>query len=434
MVLKDRLTQEEINDGLISYITNSPTAFHASENIASELLENGYSELFESDKWNLNKGGKYFVKRNDSAIIAFKMTSGDIILDGVRMVGAHTDSPALKVKPNPENKFKNYLNLAVEPYGGLLLGTWFDRDLSLAGRITYLATDGKIKNTTIDFKAPIATIPSVAIHLDRKANDGKTFNKQKDLPPLFMQVKEGDERTYQSILLDQVKKEHKGLDIDKILDSEMFFYDFQAPRYVGFDSEYISASRLDNLLSCFVGVKSLLNAGNNVTSLLVCNDHEECGSDSTSGAGGSFLKDVLERITGCNREDYIRFISNSMLISADNAHAIHPNFPEKHDGNHGPLINEGPVVKINANQRYASNSETTALFTYLCQQENVPMQKFVARSDMGCGSTIGPITSTLLGVKTLDIGLPTFGMHSIRELVGNKDSFYLYKVLSSFFA
>ena len=211
-----------------------------------------------------------------------------------------------------------------------------------------------------------------------------------------------------------------------------FFYDTQSPSLVGLNEDFIASARLDNLLSCYVGLESYLKSSPKQNTLLICNDHEEVGSCSHVGAAGPMLKLALERMNQ-TPENYAQCIDNSMLISCDNAHAIHPNYPEKHDDNHGPLINQGPVIKINSNQRYATNSETEAYYVWLCKKENVPYQKFVTRSDMGCGSTIGPITSTNLGVKCLDIGVPTFGMHSIRELAGSHDPYYLYKSLKRYF-
>ncbi len=238
--------------------------------------------------------------------------------------------------------------------------------------------------------------------------------------------------TLNDFLITQLLKQNVQQDIDKILDYELSFYDTQHAAYVGLEDDFIASSRLDNLLSCYVGTRSLMAADNAVTSLLICSDHEEVGSTSSSGAQGPFLKSVLERLVDTN-EQLSCLIDRSMLISADNAHGIHPNFSDKHDANHGPLINHGPVIKTNANQRYASNSETTALFKVMAAAAAVPLQNFVVRTDMGCGSTIGPITAAEIGVKTLDIGIPTFAMHSIRELASSKDGWYLFKALKNFF-
>jgi aspartyl aminopeptidase len=424
-----KLTESEINKGMMTFIQKSPTAFHAVVNIEKELIADGYTLLDETAKWNLSKGGKYYAKRNDSGLIAFKVSKGELLENSINMVGGHTDAPALKVKPNPENKYKDYLTLAVEPYGGLMLRTWFDRDLSLAGRVTYLDKSGALKSSLVDFDRAIATVPSVAIHLNREVNDKGGINKQKEMPPLLMQTSK--KVSFNDIVIKELAA--NGVkDVEEVLEHELFFYDLQAPSLIGLEEQFIAASRIDNLASCFIGLKSILEASDDTTTFLICNDHEECGSDSTSGAGGTFLVDILERLAG-GREDYIRACQKAFLVSADNAHAVHPNYAEKHDSNHGPVLNAGPVIKINANQRYATTSETSGLFLSLAKRVDVPVQKFVARSDMGCGSTIGPITSTNTGIRTLDIGLPTFGMHSIREMAGTKDAYYLYNVLVELF-
>ncbi len=422
----------KVNENLMKFFKESPTAFHATSNMRQMLDAQGFQALDEAESWSLSPGGKYYVTRNDSALIAFKLSRKDLVSGGVKMIGAHTDSPALKVKPNPENRFKNYLSVAVEPYGGLLLATWFDRDLSLAGRVTFSNDKGEVKSRLLNFERPIATVPSIAIHLDRTANDGRTINKQRDLPPILLELgNDNKELSYNDLLISELEK-NGGERVKQVLDSEMFFYDTQPPSLIGFNEDYLASARIDNLFSCFMGIDALASAGDDVTALVVCNDHEECGSNSTTGAGGQFLKAVLERIAGTG-EDYYRFMAKSYLISADNAHAVHPNASDKHDSNHAPELNMGPVIKINANQRYATNSETAAMFISCCQRADVPIQKFVARSDMGCGSTIGPLTSTAIGVKTIDIGIPTLGMHSVRELMGAKDACYLERALKEYF-
>ena len=321
----------------------------------------------------------------------------------------------------------------------MLLNPWFDRDLSLAGRVVYCDQQDNIHSCLIDFKKPLATIPSLAIHLDRQANKNRSINSQTDLPPIMMRVDEVDKDSagandynLNAILVKQLMLQYDGLEINKILDHELSFYDTQAASYIGLNKDFIASSRLDNLLSCFVGIQALVSADNQQSSMIVCSDHEEVGSASNAGAQGSFLKSVLERL-GKSAESISCMIDKSMLISADNAHAIHPNFSAKHDANHGPIINQGPVIKVNANQRYATNSETGAVIRLMAEKGHIPLQNFVVRSDMACGSTIGPITATEIGIRTLDIGVPTFAMHSIRELCGDKDSWYLYELIKLFF-
>jgi aspartyl aminopeptidase len=423
------MQKKAFNQGLLDYLQQSPTPFHAVANLADMLSDEGFTVLDETGSWHLEPG-KYFVTRNQSSIIAFVLGTDDPVESGIRMSGAHTDSPCLKVKPRPETYNQGYLQLGVEVYGGVLLNPWYDRDLSLAGRVTYQSDDNRIRNLLINFVDPIAVVPSLAIHLDREANKSRNINPQKDIPPVLMQ---SDKETFQALLRAQIKIEHPEISVLKILGYELSFYDTNPAAAIGLKKEFIASARLDNLLSCYVGVQSLLTADPSVTSLVVCNDHEEVGSASSSGAEGPFLKDVLSRIIP-DTESRLRTIARSLLVSTDNAHGIHPNYSDKHDANHGPILNKGPVIKINANQRYATNSETEGYFSFLCDNDQIPYQKFINRSDMACGSTIGPITAKEIGIRTLDVGVPTFAMHSIRELAGSDDAYYLYKALSALFA
>ena len=420
-------------NGLLEFIQRSPTPFHAAETMVEMLEAAGFKRLREKEQWSV-QSGRHFITRNDSSIIAFVLKQ-PLTESGLKMVGAHTDSPCLKVKPNPEIVDKHYLQLGVEVYGGALLNPWFDRDLSLAGRVSYLNENNEIAHALVDWKKAIATIPSLAIHLDREANSKRAINKQSDLPPVLMVLPATDSQSdvsFKSLLLERVNAviaDHSDAPAAiKVLDYELSFYDVQPPSLVGLEDDFIAASRLDNLLSCYTGLMALLDHDGSQNALLVCNDHEEVGSASAAGAQGNFLKSVLTRICG-NEEALSRMIASSLMISVDNAHAVHPNFSDRHDGNHGPLINAGPVIKTNANQRYASNSETSAIFKHLCETVEVPVQSFVVRTDMACGSTIGPIAATELGVATVDVGVPSFAMHSIRELAGRRDAYYLYKVL-----
>ena len=427
------MNESKFNRGMMDFIEMSPTPFHAVEQMTGILECSGFQRLFESDAWSLEKGQGYYVTRNDSSIIAFKLGKQELVDTGIRMVGAHTDSPCLKVKPQPEIANNGYFQLGVEVYGGALLNPWFDRDLSLAGRVNYLDEEGEINQVLVNFENPIAVIPSLAIHLDREANKERSVNPQTDIPPVLLKLPNEDKPDLKSIILQLMKQQIKDCDAVEVLDYELSFYDVQPPAIVGLHQDFIASARLDNLLSCYTGLMGITEAGDDATSLLVCNDHEEVGSASSSGAQGPFLKSVLERMVGTG-EQLSRMIDRSMFISTDNAHGVHPNYADRHDENHGPVINQGPVIKINANQRYASNSETAAIFRHLCKRADVPVQSFVVRSDMACGSTIGPITASEIGVKTLDVGVPTFAMHSIRELAGCWDAYYLYRVLKEYFA
>jgi aspartyl aminopeptidase len=421
------MTKDKLNQQLVRFLNASPTPFHAVQQMTVRLEQAGFKCLQESESWDLQAKGRYYVTRNGSSIIAFSLGS-EATTAGIRMIGAHTDSPCLKVKPNPVIIHSGYLQLGVEVYGGVLMNPWFDRDLSLAGRLTFRDTDGVIRNGLINFERPIATIPSLAIHLDREANSNRSINAQKDLPPVLMRTTE--KLSFEHLLLRQAQQQLSG--VEEILSYELSFYDTQPASVLGVEDEFIASARLDNLLSCYVGLDSIISASGDSTCLLVCNDHEEVGSTSAAGAQGPFLRSTLQRI--CNRpEELHRCLSRSMLFSIDNAHGIHPSYPEKHDNNHGPLINKGPVIKVNANQRYASNSETVAFFKHICKQAEIPCQSFVTRSDMACGSTIGPITAAELGVRTLDVGVPTFAMHSIRELCGSDDPEHMAKVCRVFY-
>lgn len=430
--MADLTTQHDFNQRLLTFLGESPTPFHAVNSMRARLDAEGFEALFESDEWSLNVGKRYYVCRNDSSIIAFVYGNKPLEEDGIRMVGAHTDSPCLKVKPQPEMTRQGYFQLGVETYGGVLLNPWFDRDLSLAGRVTYRTQEGQVTSNLIDLKRAVATIPSLAIHLDREANKNRSINTQTDIPPVLMQIENDKKVDFRQLLAETLESDGVK-NVDKVLDFELSFYDTQAPAITGWKNEFIASARLDNLLSCFIGLEALLEANADQSLLLVCNDHEEVGSRSSCGAQGPMLSDFLNRLLP-EPQSRLRAIAQSLMISADNAHGIHPNFSAKHDANHGPLLNKGPVIKVNANQSYATNSESSALFRHWAEIAGVDVQAFVTRTDLGCGSTIGPITSAEVGVSTLDVGVPTFGMHSIRELAGIADAHSLSRILSQFFA
>lgn len=417
------MTKQDFNEGLLGFLDASPTPFHAALNMAMMLENAGFIKLDEARKWELEQGKKYYVTRNDSSVIAFTYPRGKDYI----MVGAHTDSPNLKLKPNPVIKEHGVVKFGVEPYGGVLLNPWFDRDLSLAGRVSYLDSGNVIKDALIDVKKSIAVIPSLAIHLDDKANSERTINKQTDISPILTT---DDEFEFDEFLRWQLSKLNI-LDVKELYANELSFYDTNKAAFVGLHNDFIASARLDNLLSCYVGLLSICSVTEEKPMMFIASDHEEVGSESTSGAGGSFLENTLRRMYS-DYEEYMQMIRSSILISADNAHAIHPNYPSKHDSNHAPYINKGSVIKVNANQRYASNSTTISRFMSVANSLGEPFQKFVTRSDMGCGSTIGPITATRLGIETLDVGLPTFAMHSVRELCGSDDAHSLYKIILGF--
>lgn len=419
-------------DDLIRFLDSSPSPYHAVATMAQRLLDAGYQRLDEKQTWDIVPEGRYFVTRNASSIIAFHgVDAASVAQQGLRIVGAHTDSPCLKVKPNPDIQRHNCRQLGVEVYGGALLNPWFDRDLSMAGRVTYRNMEGVIRSTLVNFERPLAVVPSLAIHLDRDANSSRSINAQNHLP-LVIGSGEIDYPGFQELLREEITSRQPDSGCESVVAYEIYLYDTQGACRTGLTEEYIASARLDNLLSCFVGLQALLESGSKQPAMLVCTDHEEVGSQSSCGAQGPFLQDVLERLVA-DAEIRKQMIRQSLLISADNAHALHPNYSDKHDQQHGPRINGGPVIKINANQRYATNSETSAQFRRLCESVGAPYQLFVVRSDMGCGSTIGPIVASEVGVPTVDIGCPQWAMHSIRETAGIADAKNLHAVLSAFY-
>ena len=420
----DRLTR------LCDFLRQSPTPWHATQAMTERLEKAGFQRLEETANWQLTSGQRYYVTRNDSSIIAFQLPSGT--LKSLRMLGAHTDSPGLRLKPNATQYSAGWLQLGVQVYGGVLLAPWFDRDLGLAGRVHVRHFDGRMESVLLNVERPVAMVPSLAIHMDRDVNAGREINPQTQMAPVLLQ---SDSAKLSGLLATWLEEQHGMRDV-AVVDFELGFYDVQPPSLVGVKQELVASARLDNLLSCFIGLEALLESDGSQGALLVANDHEEVGSASACGAQGPFLGDVLKRINvqvgGGSEESLIQLIQSSVMISCDNAHGLHPNFRDKHDERHGPAINGGPVIKVNANQRYATNSVTGALFRDVCREADVPVQSFVTRADMGCGSTIGPITATEVGVPTLDIGVPQWAMHSIRETAGTRDVEYLTRALKVF--
>lgn len=419
------------NSSLFPFLFSSPTPFHVVANIEEHLRQQNFIHLHENEHWKLLRGAAYYLTRENGAIIAFILGSDESDEQGFRMLAAHTDSPCLQIKPHAEIKMGSYLQLGVEVYGGSLLGPWFDRDLSLAGRVCCRMEKGHLAVFLVNFSRPLLTIPSIAIHLDREANKNNAINQQKHLPPILLQAIDQQPPDFKSLLLDQIRQEYPEAAVAEILSFDMFCYDFQKPTYTGIKNDFISASRLDNLLSCHAGMTALEHASRTKNALLFCANHEENGSTSASGAQGSFLESVLERIVSEPSSRRIS-LSNSFLISMDNAHAAHPNFMDKIDSAHEIHLNKGPVIKYNANQRYATNSLSASIYKQICKEANISPQEFVMRSDLPCGSTIGPITAARLGVRTVDIGAASLAMHSIREHTGSSDPYLLFKSIEQF--
>jgi len=421
------MTAHDLCAGLLEFLSASPTPFHATQALAKILQNVGFEALNEHDAWQLKPGGRYYVIRSGSSLVAFVYGEKPLQESGLRIIGAHTDSPCLKIKPSPERNCKGYSQLGVEVYGGALLNPWFDRDLSIAGRLSYVDTQGELKSTLIDFVKPVAYVPSLAIHLDREANDKRSVNPQTDMN-VILQL--GDsQQDFREILKQQLNNPQ----VDEVLDFNLCCYDTQPPAIVGMQEEFIASARLDNLLSCYLGAVALAEAPVTHSSLLICSDHEEVGSRSDVGAQGPLLSEVMDRLVDTN-EARQRMLRRSLMISADNAHGIHPNYPNRHDDQHSPLINRGPVIKFDANQGYATSSSTAAQVRWLAKRGDVeiPLQTYVTRADMRCGSTIGPLTAAAIGITTVDIGLATFAMHSIRELGGVSDLKHMRALLGRF--
>jgi aspartyl aminopeptidase len=418
--------------GLLDFIEASPTPFHCSRSLKNKLEAAGFVSLKERDFWTLEKGGKYMVFRQDSSVCAFILGTEAPQNSGIRLVGAHTDSPNLRLKPNASYVNCGYIQLGVEVYGGVLLSSWLDRDLSIAGRVLLRTPEGRQKPRLIRIDRPIARIPQLAIHLNRNVNeDGLKLNKQLHLPPVLgMSLKELNLEEVLSLA---------GEPVSELVSYDLQLFDTQKPVLAGLNQEFIYAPRLDNQAMCYAGMEALISSASRKTKhtrVLVCFDHEEVGSVSSQGGNSTFVRDILERLVTSEanpQESYFRSVAKSFFISADMAHATHPNYPELHEPRHQPLINQGPVVKTSHNQRYASNGETVGIFLELCNIAKVPSQHLVSRTDLSCGSTIGPMTTAKLGIRGVDVGSPMLSMHSIREMAGTQDTDSMIKVFALFF-
>jgi len=425
-------------DGLLEFIERSPTPYHAVDNIRRLLLEAGFEALAETDCWPPAPKAA-FVIRDDGSIIAFRSGRRPLLEQGLRLAGTHTDSPCLRICPRSTQASQGYGQLNIEVYGGALLYPWFDRDLSLAGRVAGSGADGEPLAALVDFRDPVAFIPSLAIHLDREANKGRAVNAQSEMAPIVLRLDESAERAsfdLAGLLCARINAADGASRLAKALSWDLSLYDTQPPARVGLHGEFLASARLDNLLSTYVAVRALLESDGEHATMVVCNDHEEVGSVSASGARGSFLGDVLGRLVEAEDSSnaaFSRVVQASLMLSIDNAHGVHPNFADRHDSKHRPLLNGGPVIKSNANQRYAGNSQFVALFQSLCERLDVPWQSFDNRADLACGSTIGPLTAAELGIPVLDIGVAQFAMHSIRELAGSEDPRHLLDCVRGFF-
>ena len=417
---------------LLDFIDASPSPWHAVETCKARLDAAGFSPLSELDRWSLEVGGRYYVERGGASIIAFIVGDKPAAETGLRLIGAHTDSPGLRLKPKPAEKVGGMLRLGVEVYGGPILATFADRDLALAGRVNVRTADG-FASHLIRFDRPMLRLPNLAIHMNREVNEaGLKFNKQTELP-LLMGIADGEaapETRFRQPIADAL-----GVEPGDLLTWELNAYDTQKGSFWGIDQEFVADSQLDNLASCHAALSALLAQEDDAASSLVALfDHEEVGSESAVGAGGSFVGDVLQRLAaacGLDGEDQRRMLAASYFISADMAHGWHPNFPAAYEPCHRVLVNGGPVIKRNANQRYATDAASAARFLAICERAGVPCQQYAHRSDLGCGSTIGPIVAARLGIPSVDVGAPMWAMHSVRESAGVLDHAWMIAALSA---
>lgn len=419
----------ETTEKLLDFIEKSPTAFQAVDEMQKRLTENGFEVLSEKEYWKLIPGGKYLVTRNNSALIAFCIPEKESRV--FHIMASHSDSPSFKIKENPEIKVDNsYVKLNVEKYGGMLMAPWFDRPLSVAGRVI-IRRNGGLKEKLINIKRDLVMIPNLAIHMNREANNGVSYNPQKDLQPLF--AVGNTDRTLLEIIAEQT-----GVKKEDIISHDLFLYNRMPGTVWGADREFVSSARLDDLQCAFASMEGLLRAQNHESIAVHCvMDNEEVGSGTKQGAESTFLKDTLLRINmglGRTYEEYLMTLAGSFMVSADNAHALHPNYTDKTDPTNHPVLNKGIVIKFNANQKYCTDAVSAAIFKELCTKAGVPYQTFVNRSDIAGGSTLGNISNTQVPMNTVDIGLPQLAMHSPYETAGVKDTEYLVRAAEELFA
>jgi len=429
----------DVVSDLLAYIDASPTPYHAVEETRRRLEAVDFREARETEVWELQPRDRRFVVRGDGSLVAFHVGAASPCVAGFRIVGAHTDSPNLHLKPLADVAAHGYRQFAVEPYGGVLLHTWLDRDLSLAGRVTVRDGDS-IRTVLLDFARPLLRVPNLAIHLQRElTSDGLKLNAQQHLVPVA-----GLEGAPPLVELLAGELRSQGLadvDPDGIFAFDLMTVDVQPAARIGMRGEFVSAPRLDNLASCHAAATALTTAPTSptpaFTRVVVLYDHEEVGSRSAQGAAGTLLADVLERIVAGFGDDEpqgaARARARSTLVSADMAHAVHPNYADRHEPGHRPVVGQGPVIKQNAGQAYASDAPTAGFFAGLCERVGVTPQFFSSRSDLACGSTIGPITAARVGIRSVDVGNPMLSMHSCRELAGAADVEPMIEVLRSFF-
>ncbi|MCE9654366.1 M18 family aminopeptidase [Clostridium celatum] len=422
---------------LVDFLYDSPSACHGVKATQKILDENGFVEIKETEKWNLEAKGKYYVVKNDSALIAFEVGTGDIEETGLRLIGAHTDVPGFRIKPNPQMISEGkYVKLNTEVYGGPILHTWYDRPLSIAGKVSLKgASPLKPETRLVNINKPLLIIPSLAIHMNREVNEGYKINRQVDTLPLLGLI---NDKLEKEDYLMKILCEELNVNKEDILNFELGLYEYEKGSLIGMNEELISSGRFDDLWMVYAGIKALVDSRENAaTKVMICVDNEEIGSLTAEGANSTLLNNILERIAlglGKDREGYYRALANSIMISADLAHAVHPNLGDKHDPTNRPVLEGGPVLKIAASGSYSTDSFNGAVFAGVCEAAGVPFQKFVNRSDVRGGTTIGPVTAANLTIPVIDMGAPVLGMHSIRELASVKDNYYTVKAFTEFFS
>ena len=425
------MTDLTISKELAQFLEASPSCFHAAANMKKALENEDYTELYENRKWQIRPGGKYFVTRNGSSLIAFTIPVREF--PGMRILASHSDSPAFKIKENPElESDSHYIRLNTERYGGMLCAPWFDRPLSVAGRVIVKdPSSGTFLTKLVNVDRDLLLIPNLAIHMNRDANTGYKYNTQKDMLPLYGSLTA--KGTFMKTVADAA-----GVEEDEILGHDLFLYNREKASIWGASGEFISCGRLDDLQCAFASLRGFLAGAKKDCLAVHCMlDNEEVGSTTKQGAASTFLRDTLLRIHDClgmSREDYLIHLADSLMLSADNAHAVHPNHTEKSDPSNRPYINGGIVLKFNANQKYCTDGVSAAMFRNICKRAEVPVQTFANRSDMAGGSTLGNISNTQVALNTVDIGLPQLAMHSPYETAGVKDTEYLIRAAAEFFA
>ncbi len=418
-----------MTEQLLAFIDSSVSCFHAVENIKKEAKQAGFMEVKEKEEWNLQAGGRYYVTRNDSSVAVMTLPTDKI--KGFHIVAAHSDSPTFKLKENPEMTVEEqYVKLNTEKYGGMILSTWLDRPLSAAGRVIVKEGESFVSKL-VNIDKDLLMIPNVAIHMNRDMNKGVEYNPQTDMLPLYSGIS-GKEK-----FMDEVSKA-AGVDREEILGSDLFLYVREKGRIFGADGEFICAPKIDDLECAFGALKGILQAGNSkdYVNIAVVFDNEEIGSGTKQGADSTFLSDILMRIKESFLEkesDYLRALAESFMISADNAHALHPNHPEKADPTNRPVLNGGIVIKYHGSQKYTTDGVSAAVMKDICKKAEVPYQSYANRSDIPGGSTLGNISTAHVSIDTVDIGLAQLAMHSAYETAGAKDVAYLVKALTAFF-